>query len=75
MRHVEVEGAEGRLVQCRKGDPNDERLTVLEITPKGRQTLRNISLEKDKNIEGYLSDCGDEEKNELLKSLRKLLMK
>ena len=59
----------------RKGDPSDERVTVLEITPKGRQTLRNISMEKDKNIERYFSECGEDEKNELLKNLRKLLTK
>ena len=32
----------------RKGDPNDERITWLEITPKGKQTLKNIEREKDK---------------------------
>jgi DNA-binding MarR family transcriptional regulator len=59
----------------RKGDPNDERLTILEITPKGKQTLMNISGSKDRNIERYLEDFDDEEKNLLLQRLRGLLGK
>ena len=34
----------------RKGDPKDERITLLEITPKGRRTLHNISKEKDEVV-------------------------
>ncbi|MFC1869632.1 MarR family winged helix-turn-helix transcriptional regulator [Thermodesulfobacteriota bacterium] len=57
----------------RKGDPDDERVTLLEITPKGRQTLKNISGEKDENIDRYLVDCTDTSKDQLLKSLKRLL--
>ena len=59
----------------RKRDPKDERVTLLEITPKGRQTLSNISESKDKNIERYLEDFTAEEKDFLLKRLRILLKK
>ncbi|MBW1806257.1 MAG: MarR family transcriptional regulator [Deltaproteobacteria bacterium] len=59
----------------RKGDPNDERITLLEIAPKGRQTLDNISQEKDENIERYFMDCTEDEKEKLLESIRKLLKK
>jgi DNA-binding MarR family transcriptional regulator len=59
----------------RKGDPNDERVTLLEITPKGRQTLNNISESKDKNIERYMEDFTNEEKDLLLKSLRTVIKK
>jgi len=59
----------------RKGDPNDERLTILEITPKGKQTLLNLSGSKDKNIERYLEDFTDEERSLLLQRLRGLLRK
>ncbi|MBW1912825.1 MAG: MarR family transcriptional regulator [Deltaproteobacteria bacterium] len=59
----------------RKGDPNDERITLLEIAPKGRQTLDNISQEKDENIERYFVDCTEDEKEKLLESIRKLLKK
>src|SRR4030042_5769635 len=34
----------------RKSDPLDERITLLEITPKGRKTLKKIEKGKDKNI-------------------------
>ena len=37
----------------RRGDANDERITLLEITPKGRQSLRNICEEKDDNLKKY----------------------
>lgn len=57
----------------RKGDPGDERITLLEITPKGRQALLNISREKDKNIDRYFADFDDSEKEELFKSIRKFL--
>ena len=57
----------------RRGDPNDERVTILEITPKGRQTLKNISKEKDENIDRYFIDSADSEKKQLLKNLRKLI--
>jgi DNA-binding MarR family transcriptional regulator len=59
----------------RKGDPKDERVTLLEITPKGRQALNNISESKDKNIERYLVDFTDQEKDLLLKNLRILTRK
>ena len=57
----------------RKSDPDDERLTVLEITPKGRQTLANISQEKDENLKKYFSDYSHEEKLEMLARLVKVI--
>lgn len=56
----------------RKSDPNDERITLLEITPKGRQTLRNVAEEKDKILSRYLEDHTDEQKNGLLYSLNQI---
>ena len=56
----------------RKSDPNDERITLLEITPKGRQTLRNVAEEKDKILSRYLEDHTDEQKNGLLSSLNQI---
>ena len=57
----------------RKGEPDDERITLLEITPKGKQTLDNISHNKDKNIQTYFEGFSDKEKDALLKELRHLL--
>jgi len=59
----------------RKSDPNDERITLLEITPKGRQTLRNVAEEKDKILSRYLEDQTDEQKNGLLLSLSQIRSK
>src|SRR4030065_2249271 len=56
----------------RKDDPNDERITLLEITPKGRQTLENIAEEKDKILSRYLEDHTDEQKSALLSSLSQI---
>ena len=59
----------------RRGDASDERITLLEITPKGRQTLKNISGEKDELIEKYLMDYSEDEKHEVLSSLKRCLKK
>jgi len=57
----------------RKSDPNDERITLLEITPKGREQLKNISMEKDANIARYLRHFSDEQKKEVLSLLRSVI--
>jgi DNA-binding MarR family transcriptional regulator len=57
----------------RKSDPNDERITLLEITPKGREQLKNISSEKDANIARYLMHFSDEQKKEVLSLLRSVI--
>lgn len=57
----------------RKSDPNDERITLLEITPKGREQLKNISSEKDANIARYLKHFSDEQKKEVLRLLRSVI--
>lgn len=57
----------------RKRDPNDDRIIWLEITPKGRQTLKNISDEKEKNIAKYLMKYTHEEKLQILKQLQSIL--
>jgi DNA-binding MarR family transcriptional regulator len=57
----------------RKSDPNDDRLKRLEITPKGRQVLKAISEEKERNIKRYLMKYSDEEKAAFLENLREIL--
>ncbi len=59
----------------RKSDPKDERITLLEITPKGRQTLKNVAEEKDKILSRYLEDHTDEQKSTLLSSLSQIRSK
>ncbi|EFK09625.1 transcriptional regulator, MarR family [delta proteobacterium NaphS2] len=57
----------------RKSDPRDERVTLLKITPKGREQLKNISSEKDANIARYLEHFSDEQKKEVLALLRSVI--
>ena len=57
----------------RKSDSNDERVTMLEITPKGKRTLKNIEKEKDRSIELILKGFSGKEKTEFLDKLKKLM--
>ena len=57
----------------RKSDARDERVTLLEITPKGRQTLAHISIEKDALIRTYLECFSDEEIAAVLKDIKRIL--
>ncbi len=57
----------------RRGDANDERITLLEITPKGRKSLKNIREEKDENLRSYLSSFSADEKEEMLSRLKQIL--
>lgn len=59
----------------RRGDANDERITLLEITPKGRQSIRNIREEKNENLEKYMSSFSADEKEEMLSRLKQILRK
>jgi MarR family 2-MHQ and catechol resistance regulon transcriptional repressor len=57
----------------RKSDPKDERVTILEITPKGKRTLKNIEKEKDRSTETILTGFSQEDITELLDKLKKLI--
>jgi DNA-binding MarR family transcriptional regulator len=57
----------------RKSDSNDERVTILEITPKGKRTLKNIEKEKDRSIEIILKGFSQTEKTEFLGKLKRLI--
>jgi len=46
----------------RKSDPKDERMTILEITPKGKETLRYIEKEKDEWLDVLLKGFSKEER-------------
>jgi DNA-binding MarR family transcriptional regulator len=54
----------------RKSHPSDERVTLLEISPKGRQALLNIEREKEENLQYYLGRFNDEQKLALLEQLK-----
>ena len=59
----------------RKRDPGDERVTLLEITPKGRLAVKNISLEKDGLIKRYLTNFTAEETARLLDDIKRILQR
>ena len=54
----------------RKQDPGDERITVLEITPKGSRILKNIQDVHLSKIHSYLKDFSDQKKRTLLEDLK-----
>ena len=57
----------------RKSDPKDERVKVLEITSKGRKTLKEIGPEKDRSTEIMLEGFSREDIMGLLDNLKKLI--
>jgi MarR family 2-MHQ and catechol resistance regulon transcriptional repressor len=57
----------------RRPDPADERVTLLKITPKGKQTLARIKDRKDTNIEQILENFTLEDKTALLDKIKQLI--
>ncbi len=62
---------EGFIVK--KPDLRDERVTQLEITPKGKRTLKQIQKEKDKRLDLMLKNLSTPEKLELLEKIKSIL--
>jgi MarR family transcriptional regulator, 2-MHQ and catechol-resistance regulon repressor len=59
----------------RKNDSKDERITLLEITPKGRRVLENIRAAHDENMSNYIRSFSGEEKKRLLEDLKRVFNK
>jgi MarR family 2-MHQ and catechol resistance regulon transcriptional repressor len=57
----------------RKSDPSDERVTILEITTKGKATLSKIEKERDDNVHAMLMGFSEQEKRELLDRVKRLI--
>ncbi|MBN2123940.1 MAG: MarR family transcriptional regulator [Deltaproteobacteria bacterium] len=57
----------------RKSDPRDERVTILEITPKGTRTLKNIEKEKDEWLLRLLDGFTLQDKSHLLDLVKRLI--
>jgi len=57
----------------RKSDPKDERVTLLEITAKGKSTLGEIEGTRDRILEDMLAGFNEADKEELLKLIRRLV--
>ena len=57
----------------RKSDPTDERVTILEITAKGKRTLTYIEKERDDYMHAMLKEFAENEKFILLENLKILI--
>ena len=57
----------------KKSDPEDDRITLLEITPKGKKALQNIEKEKDQRLELMMKNLSKKEKVELLEKVKLIL--
>ncbi|MBA4418613.1 MAG: MarR family transcriptional regulator [Syntrophus sp. (in: bacteria)] len=57
----------------RNSDPTDERVTMLEITQKGKKTLVKIENERDKNMLAMLQGFSEQEKQDHLDRLKRLI--
>lgn len=72
-----ITGIAKRLVKdefiIKKSDSRDERVTLLEITPKGKRTLKNIEQEKDEYLELMLKKLSENQKLELLAIVKRIL--
>lgn len=62
---------EGFIIK--KSDPADDRVTILEITPKGKNTLKHIEDEKDRSLEAMLGNLTGADRLDLLNYLRHIL--
>jgi DNA-binding MarR family transcriptional regulator len=62
---------EGFIIK--KSDPADDRVTILEITPKGKKSLKRIENEKDEWLELMLKNLSESEKLELLDHVIRIL--
>ena len=75
--NANITGVAKRLVQdsfiIKKADPGDDRVTILEITKKGKDALRRIEEEKNSSLELMLKGLSENEKMELLKKLNIVL--
>jgi DNA-binding MarR family transcriptional regulator len=58
---------------ARKSEPRDERVTLLEITPKGKSTLADIELKRDALLEKMLKGFMEKEKKEMMILVRRIL--
>ena len=59
----------------RKNDAKDERLTMLQITPKGLKTLDKIRTIQEQHIDDYLKNYSEDYKEEILSVLKHILRK
>ncbi len=57
----------------RKSDAKDERATLLEITSKGKKTLKEIEKERDQGLKEMFNGFSKEEKHVLVDQVKRLI--
>lgn len=57
----------------RKNDPGDERKTLLEITPRGIKTIKNIASDLDRLVDHMLENISAQQRKELLEAFKTIL--
>jgi DNA-binding MarR family transcriptional regulator len=57
----------------RKSDPQDERVTLLQITPQGKKALAGIEKEQNRYLKTMLQGFSLKEKLDLLDQVRRLI--
>ena len=57
----------------KKSIPEDDRVTLLEITPKGKKTLQKIEEEKNQRLELMMKNLAKKEKAALLDMVKRIL--
>ncbi|MFH1033400.1 MAG: MarR family transcriptional regulator [Pseudomonadota bacterium] len=60
------------FLQSRRHE-HDERVKLLEITEKGRQTLKNIEVEKEAHVKSYIGDMPEDEKKKMLVLVKRMI--
>lgn len=57
----------------KKSDPSDDRVTILEITPKGKKALEKIARQKDQRLELMLKNLSMRQKRDLVDKIKRIL--
>lgn len=57
----------------RKSDLKDERVTLLQITPRGKRTIAEIEKKQDRYWRSMLQDFSEKEKKDLLEKVKRLI--
>lgn len=75
--NANITGVAKRLAQdafiVKKSDPTDDRVTILEITQKGKAALQTIENEKNSSLRKMLTGLSEKEKAEFLKMANLIL--
>jgi MarR family 2-MHQ and catechol resistance regulon transcriptional repressor len=67
-----VDRLEKRGLVCRSRNPNDRRISVIELTPIGREMIETADVQHAEMLENLVSTLSEAEKSQLANILQKL---